>query len=71
MTRQELDAKLNRKDITGTGVEVTMANGNTIYYFYENFETESDGIERAMNQLYPLMHKGKITKLVFINKSEQ
>ena len=69
MTRLELDAKLNRNDISGTGVEVTTANGNKIYYFYENFETESDGIERAMNHLYPQLNKGIIEKVAFISKS--
>ena len=67
MTRDELNAKFNRKDITGAGVEVTYPDGNVIYYFYENFETDSDGIDRAMNQLYPLLFSGKCLKLVFIN----
>lgn len=67
MTREELNAKFNRKDISGTGVEVTYPDGCVVYYFYENFETDSDGIERAMNQLYPLLFSGKCSKLVFIN----
>lgn len=68
MTREQLNAKLDRKDITGIGVECVNANGNTIYYFYEDFNGPADGIKRAMSQLYPLMHKGTIAKLTFIER---
>lgn len=68
MTREQLNAKLDRKDMTGIGVECVNANGNTVYYFYEDFDGPADGIKRAMSQLYPLMHKGKIAKLTFIER---
>lgn len=46
MTKQEMEAKLNRKDITGVGVKVTLWNNDTRYYFYEDFE-DSKGVDRA------------------------
>ena len=32
------------------------------------FDGPADGIQRAMKQLYPLMDKGKIQKLTFIER---
>ncbi|NBI10238.1 hypothetical protein D1641_09475 [Colidextribacter sp. OB.20] len=71
MTREQLNAKLDRKDISGIGVECVSPNGNTIYYFYEDFDGPADGIKRAMKQLYPLMNKGKIAKLTFIERHRE
>ncbi len=68
MTREQLNAKLDRTDISGIGVECIAANGSTVYYFYEDFDGPATGIERAMKQLYPLMDKGKIQKLTFIER---
>ena len=38
MTREQLNAKLDRTDISGIGVECIAANGSTVYYFYEDFD---------------------------------
>lgn len=46
MTRQEMQAKIDRKDITGVGVKVTLSNGQTRYYFYEDFD-DSRGVDRT------------------------
>lgn len=69
MTRTELNAKLNRTDITGIGVECISNSGETICYYYQDFDGPGSGIKRAMSQLYPLMHKGKLAKLTFIKRS--
>ncbi len=68
MTREELNAKLDRTDISGIGVECVTADGSEILYFYEDFDGPATGIERAMKQLYPLMNKGKLQKLTFIER---
>ena len=61
MTKVEMLAKLKRYK----GIGVTMATGNMIYYFYEDFEN-SKGIDRAMKQIYPQMDNGKFAKITFI-----
>ena len=68
MTREQLSAKLDRTDISGIGVECIAANGSAVCYFYEDFDGPATGIQRAMKQLYPLMHKGQIQKLTFIER---
>ena len=46
MTRQEMQNKLDRKDISGVGVKVTFdfssGETGTTYYFYEDFEDDFD-----------------------------
>ena len=61
MTKVEMLAKT--KKYTGVGVEITTATG--IYYFYEDFEN-SNGIDRAMKQIYPKIDNGKLAKVTFI-----
>ena len=68
MTREQLNAKLDRTDISGIGVECVSADGSAVCYFYQDFDGPADGIQRAMKQLYPLMDKGKIQKLTFIER---
>lgn len=68
MTKEQLNAKLNLKDISGIGVRCVSADGAEIYYFYQDFDGPASGIKRAMKQLYPLMDKGKIQKLTFIEQ---
>ena len=63
MTKVEMLAKLKKHK--GVGVEVVTASGNEVCYFYEDME-DSTGIDRAMKQIYPQMHKGKFTKVTFI-----
>ena len=53
------------KKYTWVGVEITTATGNMIYYFYEDFEN-SNGIDRAMKQIYPKIDNGKFAKVTFI-----
>lgn len=63
MTKVEMLAKI--KKYTWVGVEITTATGNMIYYFYEDFEN-SNGIDRAMKQIYPKIDNGKFAKVTFI-----
>lgn len=65
MTRQEMQNKLDRKDITGVGVKVTLANNNTIYYFYEDFDG-SKGVDRAAKHFSGMINKGKVRKAEYI-----
>lgn len=63
MTRAEMLAKL--KSHKGVGVQVETNSGNEVCYFYEDM-TDSKGIVRAMKQIYPMMNKGKFTKVIFV-----
>lgn len=65
MTRQEMQNKLDRKDITGVGVKVTWGDNNIIYYFYEDFEN-SKGIDRAAKHFSNMINKGKVRKAEYI-----
>ena len=65
MTRQEMQNKLDRKDITGVGVKVTWGDNNVIYYFYEDFE-DSKGVERASKHFANMINKGKVRKAEYI-----
>lgn len=65
MTKQEMQAKLNRKDISGVGVKVTLWNHDTRYYFYEDFD-DSKGVDRAANQFHKLIEQDKVRKAEYI-----
>ena len=65
MTRQEMQNKLDRKDITGVGVKVTWGDNNVIYYFYEDFK-DSKGIDRAAKHFANMINKGKVKKAEYI-----
>lgn len=65
MTRQEMLAKLNRKDITGVGVKVTLWNYDTRYYFYEDF-TDSKGVDRAAKHFTKMINMDKVRKAEYI-----
>lgn len=65
MTRQEMQNKLDRKDITGVGVKVTLTDGQTRYYFYEDFE-DSKGVDRAAKHFSNMINKGKVRKAEYI-----
>lgn len=69
MTKQEMQNKLNRKDISGVGVKVTFnfSSGETgvIYYFYEDFENDK-GVDRAAKHFSDLINKGKVRKAEYI-----
>ena len=65
MARQEMQNKLDRKDITGVGVKVTWGDNNIIYYFYEDFE-DSKGVDRAAKHFSNMINKGKVRKAEYI-----
>lgn len=65
MERQEMQAKLNRKDITGVGVKVTFWNGDTRYYFYEDFE-ENKGVDRAARHFANAINNGRVRRAEYI-----
>lgn len=69
MTKQEMQNKLDRKDISGVGVKVTFnfSSGETgvIYYFYEDFENDK-GVDRAAKHFSDLINKGKVRKAEYI-----
>ncbi len=51
MTREQMIAKLNRKDFPGVGVMVTMPDDTKRYYYYEDTE-EDHGIDRASKHFF-------------------
>lgn len=65
MTRQEMQNKLDRKDISGVGVKVTFdfssGETGTTYYFYEDFEDDK-GVDRAARHFQILSIKGRSEK---------
>lgn len=69
MTKQEMQNKLDRKDISGVGVKVTFnfSSGETgvIYYFYEDFENDK-GVDRVAKHFSDLINKGKVRKAEYI-----
>ena len=65
MTKENMMAKLNRKDITGVGVKVTTSKGCEIYYFYEDFG-EDKGIDRAARQFQNAIDRGTVKKAEYI-----
>ena len=69
MTRQEMQNKLDRKDISGFGVKVTFdfssGETGTTYYFYEDFEDDK-GVDRAARHFSDLINKGKVRKAEYI-----
>ena len=70
MTRQEMQNKLDRKDITGVGVKVTWGDNNVIYYFYEDFE-DSKGVDRASKHFANMINNGKVRKAEYIYKQQE
>jgi hypothetical protein len=52
------------KTVPGVGVTVKNRFGETVYYFYEDFE-DDPGIDRAMSQMYTALYDGKIKSVVF------
>ena len=65
MTREEMQAKLNRKDIAGVGVKVTLRNNDTRYYFYEDFE-DSKGVDRASKHFANEIKNGRVRRAEYI-----
>ena len=73
MTRQEMQNKLDRKDISGVGVKVTFdfssGETGTTYYFYEDFEDDK-GVDRAARHFSDLINKGKVRKQNILQLAE-
>lgn len=65
MTRQEMQTKLNRKDITGVGVKVILWNNDTRYYFYEDFE-DSKGVDRAAKHFANAINNDRARRVEYI-----
>lgn len=61
-------SKLNRNDLAGVGMVVTMADDRKTYYFYENFENDK-GIVRAARQAQYFIDLGRWKKVEYIYKS--
>lgn len=64
MTRAEMLAKVEAHKDASVGVIAT-ESGKEICFFYKD-EPESQGITRAMNEIYPQMNAGKFTDVTFI-----
>ena len=54
------------KTAPGTGVRAVTAAGNELLFFYEDFDGPGTGIQRAMRQLYPQLHKGLYKSITFV-----
>ena len=69
MTKQEMQNKLDRKNISRVGDKVTFkfATGETgvINYGYEDFENDK-GVDRAAKHFSDLINKGKVRKAEYI-----
>ena len=66
MTQERMRALL--KTTPGIGVICARPGVLENCYFYEDFDAPATGIKRAMDQLYPLMDKGVIKKLCFVEQ---
>ena len=64
MTKERMNYLLDT--VSGVGVVCTMSNGSEVYYFYQDFDEEGEGIERAMKQIYPYLSDGRFKKVEFI-----
>lgn len=64
MDKKETENKLNK--YPGVDVKAIDHDGLETFYFYEDFKTETNGIDRAMKQMYGLINKGKIKQVEFI-----
>ena len=65
MTYKEMKSKLNRKDIAGVGVKVTLCNGDTRYYFYEDFK-DSKGVDRAARHFANEINNERVRRVEYI-----
>lgn len=69
MTCEHMQHLLSR--FNGVGVITSDSKGDEICYFYEDFGSDTDGINRAMKQLYQLVEKGKLHKVTFVENSNK
>lgn len=65
MNKEEMKAKLHRKDISGVGVKAIMADEKEIYYFYEDFG-EDKGVDRAARHFQNAIDRGRVRKVEYI-----
>ncbi len=68
MTDKHLDFLLN--NYSGIGVIIEKKDGSILRYFYQNFESPTDGIERARKQIRPLLDKGIYRKVIYVESSK-
>ncbi|MBQ6887221.1 MAG: hypothetical protein IJN54_06885 [Lachnospiraceae bacterium] len=69
MSKIEMIAKLQRKDLQGVGVKALYSDGCEIFYFYEDFENDK-GIDRASKHFENLINKGKVRKAEYFYKDD-
>lgn len=69
MSKIEMIAKLQRKDLYGVGVKALYSDGCEIFYFYEDFENDK-GIDRASKHFENLINKGKVRKVEYFYKDD-
>ncbi len=68
MTKEQMQALLDT--YSGVGVEAKKDTGETLYFFFQDFNYSGEGVDTAMEMLYPLQSQGVITHLTFIGKRE-
>ena len=68
MTDKYLDFLLN--NYSGIGVIIEKKDGCILRCFYQNFESPTDGIERARKQIRPLLDKGIYRKVIYVESSK-
>lgn len=68
MTDSHFNYLLN--NYSGTGVIVERTDGSTLRYFYKNFDSATDGMERAISQIKPLLDKGYYKKAIYVESSK-
>ena len=70
MTRERMSRLLELYSGIGVVSKYVCEDGveREMCYFYENFDGPTDGIKRAMKQLYPLMDKDVIRSLCFVER---
>ncbi len=70
MTRAEMQAILNREDLSGVGVRVQYTDGKENYFFYENFNNSDVGMDRAAHQLAYEVRRGVVKGFSFIQHQD-
>lgn len=70
MNKQDLIAKLNRRDLPGVGAVATWEDGHKTYHFYEDFDTDKLGIDRAARDFSREIDRGNVRRVEYIYKDE-
>lgn len=66
------DTKFNYllENFSGIGVILEKEDGSIVRYFYQNFESATDGIERAISQIKPYLDFRIYKKVIFVESSK-